>query len=142
MGFCLASGYYCEGTSPLPTLKCISHHESTPKASTLELKGLFWIIRSFSEVPLSAWALAGLFCAVLSSLLYTNPLSTDPTEKVTLQVVPQGPFKEGDNVTLKCTADGNPPPSSYIFYMKVNLLRLTQGVYFVVVSQEMKAAFC
>ncbi|XP_039543112.1 activated leukocyte cell adhesion molecule b isoform X2 [Pimephales promelas] len=41
-----------------------------------------------------------------------------PTEKVTLQVVPQGPFKEGDNVTLKCTADGNPPPSSYIFYMK------------------------
>lgn len=91
-------------------------------------------------MPLSAWALAGLFCAVL----YTNPLSTDPTEKVSLQVVSQGPFKEGDNVTLKCTADGNPPPSSYIFYMKVNLLRLTQGVHFVcslVVSQEMKAAF-
>ncbi|XDV32473.1 hypothetical protein PO909_003275 [Leuciscus waleckii] len=41
-----------------------------------------------------------------------------PPEKVSLQVVSQGPFKEGDNVTLKCTADGNPPPSSYIFYMK------------------------
>ncbi|KAK9962044.1 hypothetical protein ABG768_007429 [Culter alburnus] len=41
-----------------------------------------------------------------------------PTEKVSLQVVSQGPFNEGDNVTLKCMADGNPPPSSYIFYMK------------------------
>ncbi|KAL0174137.1 hypothetical protein M9458_030105, partial [Cirrhinus mrigala] len=33
-----------------------------------------------------------------------------------------GPFKEGDNVTLKCTADGNPPPSSYSFYINVSLL--------------------
>ncbi|XP_048017274.1 activated leukocyte cell adhesion molecule b isoform X2 [Megalobrama amblycephala] len=41
-----------------------------------------------------------------------------PTEKVSLQMVSQGPFKEGDNVTLKCMADGNPPPSSYIFYVK------------------------
>ncbi|XP_073673897.1 activated leukocyte cell adhesion molecule b isoform X3 [Garra rufa] len=40
-----------------------------------------------------------------------------PTEKVNLQVLSQGPFKEGDNVTLKCTADGNPPPSSYNFYI-------------------------
>uniref|UniRef100_A0A673GRE4 CD166 antigen homolog A-like n=1 Tax=Sinocyclocheilus rhinocerous TaxID=307959 RepID=A0A673GRE4_9TELE len=40
-----------------------------------------------------------------------------PTERVNLQVVSQGPFKEGDNVTLKCTADGNPPPSSYNFYI-------------------------
>lgn len=82
--------------------------------------------------------------SVLPSMLYTNPLSTDPTEKVSLQVVSQGPFKEGDNVTLKCTADGNPPPSSYIFYMKVNLLRFTWCVYFVCsldVIQEMKAAF-
>ncbi|XP_067307294.1 activated leukocyte cell adhesion molecule b isoform X2 [Pseudorasbora parva] len=41
-----------------------------------------------------------------------------PTEKVILEVVSQGPFKEGDNVTLKCMADGNPPPPSYIFYVK------------------------
>lgn len=41
-----------------------------------------------------------------------------PTEKVELQVGSKGPFKEGDNVTLKCTADGNPPPTSYNFYIK------------------------
>lgn len=69
-------------------------------------------------------------------MLYTNPLSTDPTEKVSLQVVSQGPFNEGDNVTLKCMADGNPPPSSYIFYVKVDLLNLTQCVHFYFVPES------
>ncbi|XP_072569806.1 CD166 antigen homolog A isoform X1 [Paramormyrops kingsleyae] len=41
-----------------------------------------------------------------------------PTEKVELQVVSKGPFKEGDNITLKCNADGNPPPTSFSFYLK------------------------
>lgn len=111
MGFCLASGYLVKVLAPTLSLKSSSHHENTLKASTLELKGLFWLIRSCSEVLLSAWA-----------LLYTYPLSTDPTEKVTLQVVSQGPFKEGDSVILKCTADGNPPPSSFNFYIDVSLL--------------------
>ncbi|KAM3868720.1 CD166 antigen homolog A [Diretmus argenteus] len=41
-----------------------------------------------------------------------------PSEKVTLQVLPVGPITEGDNVTLKCHADGNPPPSSFNFHIK------------------------
>ncbi|XP_061074222.1 CD166 antigen homolog isoform X2 [Conger conger] len=51
----------------------------------------------------------------------TAPMSFSihyPTEKVSLQVNTQGPLKEGDNVTLKCKGDGNPPPTSYDFYIK------------------------
>ncbi|XP_077098547.1 CD166 antigen homolog A isoform X1 [Siphateles boraxobius] len=41
-----------------------------------------------------------------------------PTESVTLQVVSQSPIREGDDVTLKCQADGNPPPTSFNFNIK------------------------
>ncbi|XP_031428508.1 CD166 antigen homolog A isoform X2 [Clupea harengus] len=41
-----------------------------------------------------------------------------PTEKVSLQVINKGPIKEGDDITLKCHADGSPPPTSFNFYLK------------------------
>ncbi|TRY91034.1 hypothetical protein DNTS_021664, partial [Danionella cerebrum] len=41
-----------------------------------------------------------------------------PTEKVNLQVISQSPIREGDDVTLKCQADGNPPPTSFNFEIK------------------------
>lgn len=41
-----------------------------------------------------------------------------PSEKVSLQIMPKGPIEEGSNVTLKCNADGNPPPSSFLFHIK------------------------
>ncbi|XP_062329204.1 CD166 antigen homolog isoform X2 [Osmerus eperlanus] len=43
---------------------------------------------------------------------------TYPTEKVSLEIISDGPVLEGDNVTLKCKADGNPPPTSFNFYIQ------------------------
>ncbi|GAA6226813.1 CD166 antigen homolog [Lates japonicus] len=39
-----------------------------------------------------------------------------PSETVNLEI--KTPIAEGDNVTLKCQADGNPPPSSFFFHIK------------------------
>lgn len=44
----------------------------------------------------------------------------DPSEKVSLQVMSKGPIVEGNNVTLKCHADGNPPPKAFYFHNKVS----------------------
>uniref|UniRef100_A0A4W4F4T0 Ig-like domain-containing protein n=1 Tax=Electrophorus electricus TaxID=8005 RepID=A0A4W4F4T0_ELEEL len=43
-----------------------------------------------------------------------------PTEKMSLQFLSLVPIKEGDNVTLRCQADGNPPPTRFNFDLKVS----------------------
>ncbi|XP_040192561.1 CD166 antigen isoform X2 [Rana temporaria] len=41
-----------------------------------------------------------------------------PTEKVTIHVQsPKKTIKEGDNITLKCIGNGNPPPEEFLFYL-------------------------
>uniref|UniRef100_A0A6Q2ZKU6 Ig-like domain-containing protein n=1 Tax=Esox lucius TaxID=8010 RepID=A0A6Q2ZKU6_ESOLU len=58
-------------------------------------------------------------CGALNTL--SHPVSftiTYPTEKISLQVISDGPLMEGDNVTLKCKADGNPPPTSFNFHIQ------------------------
>ncbi|KAM9455394.1 CD166 antigen homolog A isoform 1-T1 [Clarias gariepinus] len=50
-----------------------------------------------------------------------------PTEKVNLQVLSPGSIKEGDDVTLKCQADGNPPPTSFNFHIKGKKVPVTNS---------------
>ncbi|KAH0519109.1 CD166 antigen [Microtus ochrogaster] len=41
-----------------------------------------------------------------------------PTEQVTIQVLPpKTAIKEGDNITLQCLGNGNPPPEEFMFYL-------------------------
>uniref|UniRef100_A0A3Q3X0F0 Ig-like domain-containing protein n=1 Tax=Mola mola TaxID=94237 RepID=A0A3Q3X0F0_MOLML len=47
---------------------------------------------------------------------------TYSTENIALQVIAQEPLQEGDNVTLKCVADGNPAPTSFNFHLKGDLV--------------------
>lgn len=58
------------------------------------------------------------FSSPVNSFLPVNPL--DPSEKVSLQIMSERPIIEGENVTLKCQADGNPAPTSFFFHIKVS----------------------
>ncbi|KAM3875134.1 CD166 antigen homolog A-like [Diretmus argenteus] len=49
---------------------------------------------------------------------------TYPTEKISLQVISEDPLIEGDNVTLKCEADGNPAPTSFNFHIKGEVVKM------------------
>lgn len=68
-----------------------------------------------NPVPLPLFPLTFMLCLSLSLSF------PDPTEKVNLQVLSPAFIKEDDNVTLKCQADGNPPPTSFNFHIKVRM---------------------
>ncbi|CAG08893.1 unnamed protein product [Tetraodon nigroviridis] len=60
-------------------------------------------------------------CRTVEEDLVSQPVTftiTYSTENVTLQVIALDPLVEGDNVTLKCLADGNPAPTSFNFHLK------------------------
>ncbi|XP_030256681.1 CD166 antigen homolog A-like isoform X1 [Sparus aurata] len=59
--------------------------------------------------------------------LTSSPVSfniTYSTENIVLQVIAQEPLVEGDNVTLKCEADGNPAPTSFMFHLKGEVMKV------------------
>ncbi|KAM6933209.1 CD166 antigen homolog A-like isoform 2-T2 [Xenentodon cancila] len=59
---------------------------------------------------------------------------TYSTENIILQVIPQDALVEGDNLTLKCVADGNPAPTSFIFYLKGELQTVENGDTFTITN--------
>lgn len=73
----------------------------------------------------------------LWELLSVYVVFTDPTEKVTIRVLSQSStIKEGDNVTLECSGNGNPPPQEFLFYIPVSpsLLSLPSEIFRIIPS--------
>ncbi|XP_028429285.1 CD166 antigen homolog A isoform X1 [Perca flavescens] len=59
--------------------------------------------------------------------LVSSPVTltiTYSTENIVLKVIAQEPLIEGDNVTLKCVADGNPAPTAFNFHLKEELVKV------------------
>ncbi|XP_013867850.1 activated leukocyte cell adhesion molecule b [Austrofundulus limnaeus] len=66
----------------------------------------------------------------LGNKLVSSPVTftiTYSTEHIDLQVIPQNRLVEGDNLTLKCVADGNPAPTSFMFDLKGNAVKVEKG---------------
>uniref|UniRef100_A0A3P8SAT8 Activated leukocyte cell adhesion molecule b n=1 Tax=Amphiprion percula TaxID=161767 RepID=A0A3P8SAT8_AMPPE len=63
----------------------------------------------------------------VGSELVSSPVTltvTYSTENIVLQVIAQDPLEEGDNVTLKCVADGNPAPTSFNFHLQGEMVKV------------------
>ncbi|KAM6988693.1 CD166 antigen homolog A-like isoform 2-T2 [Tautogolabrus adspersus] len=59
--------------------------------------------------------------------LVSSPVTfsiTYSTENIALKVIAQDLLVEGDNVTLKCVADGNPAPTSFNFHLKGEVVQV------------------
>ncbi|XP_072248401.1 CD166 antigen homolog A-like isoform X2 [Leuresthes tenuis] len=59
---------------------------------------------------------------------------TYSTENIALQVNSQAPVVEGDNMTLKCVADGNPAPTSFNFHLKGELVKVENADIYTIVN--------
>ncbi|KAF3847597.1 hypothetical protein F7725_020625, partial [Dissostichus mawsoni] len=61
----------------------------------------------------------------LAARIVSSPVTfsiTYSTENLILQVTGQDSLVEGDSMTLKCVADGNPAPTAFNFHLKVQVL--------------------
>lgn len=68
----------------------------------------------------------------MSAEMVSSPVKfsiTYSTENIVLEVDGQEPVMEGQNVTLKCVADGNPAPTSFNFHIKGEMIRVDSNNY-------------
>uniref|UniRef100_A0A8C9FZ11 Activated leukocyte cell adhesion molecule n=1 Tax=Pavo cristatus TaxID=9049 RepID=A0A8C9FZ11_PAVCR len=99
--------------------------------------GLFTMTSSLQYMPTKEDANAKFTCIVTyygpsgQKTVQSEPVVFDvhyPTEKVTIRVLSQSStIKEGDNVTLKCSGNGNPPPQEFLFYIPALILCMLQS---------------
>ncbi|XP_074960682.1 CD166 antigen isoform X4 [Phalacrocorax aristotelis] len=132
LGECVARDSYPEGNvtwykngrvlQPVDEVVVINLQKIVDKST-----GLFTMTSSLQYMPTKEDANAKFSCIVTyygpsgQKTIQSEPVVFDvhyPTEKVTIQVLPQSStIKEGDNITLKCSGNGNPPPQEFLFYI-------------------------
>ncbi|KYO22528.1 CD166 antigen [Alligator mississippiensis] len=132
LGECVARDSYPEGNITWYKNGNVLHHDAGAVVIHLEntvdrSTGLFTMTSSLQYKPKKADAKAQFSCSVTyngpsgSETIQSESLVFDvhyPTEKVTIQVLSQSStIKEGDNITLKCSGNGNPPPQEFLFYI-------------------------
>ncbi|KAM4796639.1 CD166 antigen isoform 2-T2 [Rhinophrynus dorsalis] len=88
----------------------------------------FYSIQSSLEYKATKEDIGAQFTCIVTYFMPSGQVSTEstpavfdiyyPTEKVTMQVESAKKYiKEGDNITLKCIGNGNPPPQEFLFYL-------------------------
>ncbi|XP_075623375.1 CD166 antigen isoform X5 [Balearica regulorum gibbericeps] len=131
LGECVARDSYPEGNvtwykngrvlQPVEDVVVINLQKIVDKST-----GLFTMTSSLQYMPTKEDANAKFSCIVTyygpsgQKTIQSEPVVFDvhyPTEKVTIQVLSQSTVKEGDNITLKCSGNGNPPPQEFLFYI-------------------------
>ncbi|KAM7128316.1 LOW QUALITY PROTEIN: CD166 antigen [Ciconia maguari] len=132
LGECVARESYPEGNvtwykngrvlQPMEEVVVINSQKIVDKST-----GLFTVTSSLQYMPTKEDANAKFSCIVTyygpsgQKTIQSEPVVFDvhyPTEKVTIQVLSQtATVKEGDNITLKCSGNGNPPPQEFLFYI-------------------------
>ncbi|XP_053563519.1 CD166 antigen [Bombina bombina] len=115
--------WYRNGQVILPIEGAVSIEWEKEKNST---SGLYSMSSSLEYVATKEDINSQLTCLVTYSMpegqlsAISDPAVFEiyyPTEKVTIKVQPATKtIKEGDNVTLKCIGNGNPPPQEFLFY--------------------------
>ncbi|XP_066475977.1 CD166 antigen isoform X1 [Tiliqua scincoides] len=133
LGECIAKDGYPEGNltwykngivlQPVEGAVVISEQTNVDKAS-----GLYTVTSVLEYKPTKEDTNAQFTCTVSyygpSGLETIRSESTVfnihyPTEKVKIEVLSQkNTIKEGDNITLKCSGNGNPPPQEFLFYIQ------------------------
>ncbi|XP_053308678.1 basal cell adhesion molecule [Spea bombifrons] len=123
---------------PAPTIEWYKNHQllNTPteknselyvsSRTTTEASNLLTVTSTLFLIPTKKDASAVFSCKVAYSMPgeAVNRMESQEfsltlhyyTENVTFKVMSEVPVKEGDDLSLKCEADGSPPPS-YIIYM-------------------------
>ncbi|XP_075764127.1 CD166 antigen isoform X3 [Pelodiscus sinensis] len=132
LGECIARESYPEGNitwykngnilQPIEGVVVMSLQKTVDKSN-----GLFTTTSSLQYMPTKKDANAQFACSVTyygpsgQDTIPSQPVIFDvryPTEKVTIKVLSQrNTIKEGDNITLKCSGNGNPPPQEFLFYI-------------------------